>query len=143
MPPKPLTESFAVSAQITAEEIPALAAQGFTHIVNNRPDGEEPRQPRAAEIKAAAAAAGMTYAQAPIVGMPTDEADIAAMKAAIAAGGAGKTLAFCRSGTRSTVLWALAQAGTAPTAEMVAAAARQGYDISGLAPHIEARAARG
>ncbi|MCB1689091.1 MAG: TIGR01244 family phosphatase, partial [Halioglobus sp.] len=56
-----LTDTVAVSAQITAEDVVAIAAAGFKVLINNRPDGEESNQPTSAEIGAAAQAAGLEY----------------------------------------------------------------------------------
>ena len=85
----------------------ALAQQGVTMIVNNRPDGEEPGQPLGAEIEQAATAAGMEYRSIPII-RGIGPADAQAMRDAIRQS-RGQVLAFCRSGTRSALAWALAQ----------------------------------
>jgi uncharacterized protein (TIGR01244 family) len=107
-----------VAGQIALEEVPELKAAGIATIVNNRPDGEEPGQPASAEIEAAARAAGLDYRHIPVAGGLSGE-QVEAMAEALA-GAEGKTLAFCRSGTRSTYLWALAKArlGT-PADELV------------------------
>jgi uncharacterized protein (TIGR01244 family) len=93
--------------QLQASDMAAAAALGVTLIVNNRPDGEEPGQPAAAEIEAAARAAGLDYAHIPVAGQISGDA-IAALSAALAQA-EGRALLFCRSGTRSTYLWALAR----------------------------------
>lgn len=97
-----------VCGQITPDEIKAIKDLGVTMIVNNRPDNEDEGQPSSAEIEAATLAAGLEYRHIPIVrGMgPTD---IEAMRAAISAIGDGKMVAFCRSGNRSALAWAVAQ----------------------------------
>ncbi|MEA3014361.1 MAG: hypothetical protein QOD42_2906 [Sphingomonadales bacterium] len=114
--------------QLQASDMAAAAARGVTLIVNNRPDGEEPDQPAAAEIETAAAAAGLRYAHIPVAGGFSGDA-IAAMGAALAEA-EGSALLFCRSGTRSTYLWALARAreGALPEA-LLGNAARAGYDL--------------
>ena len=113
--------------------MPSLAAIGVTMIVNKRPDGEEPGQPSAAEIETAARAAGLAYRNIPVPpgGLSRDLVD--AMTEAIDEAD-GTLLAFCRSGTRSTYLWALArsQQGAAGD-ELIAKAAAAGYDLSPLA----------
>src|SRR3954468_8339579 len=91
--------------QIVPDDMPAIAAHGIRLIVNNRPDGEEPGQPASAEIEAAARAAGLGYRHIPIAGgFPS--AQVEAMAEALED---GPVLAFCRTGTRSTYLWALAR----------------------------------
>jgi uncharacterized protein (TIGR01244 family) len=112
--------------QLLPADIPALAEQGIRLIVNNRPDGEEPGQPTSAEIEAAARAAGLDYRHIPIAGgFPPER--IEAMAQAL---DQGPALAFCRSGTRSTFLWALARSARgAPAEETVSAAAAAGYDL--------------
>lgn len=102
-----LDDKTLVSGQMRPEEIAGLAAQGVTLIVNNRPDGEEPGQPLGAEIEEAATAAGIDYRSIPII-RGIGPADAEAMNQALAAAN-GKMLAFCRSGTRSALAWALGQ----------------------------------
>jgi uncharacterized protein (TIGR01244 family) len=96
-----------VSGQIETHEMATLAQQGVTIIVNNRPDGEEPGQPRTAELEAAAAQAGIAYSFVPIQ-RGIGPSDVQAMREAMAKAGDGKMLAFCRSGTRSALACALA-----------------------------------
>jgi uncharacterized protein (TIGR01244 family) len=125
--------TFVAARQICAADIPNLAQQGLRMIVNNRPDGEEPGQPSSAEIEAAARAAGLDYRYVPVAGgFPT--ASVEAMADALEQGPA---LAFCRSGTRSTWLWALARSSRGADAEtLIARAAGAGYDLSPLAPYL-------
>jgi len=115
-----------VAGQIRPREVAGLAVR---ILVNNRPDGEEPGQPSSAEMESAARAAGLDYRHIPIAG-GFSEADVEAMAEAL---DQGPALAFCRSGTRSTWLWALARAsrGADPEA-LAAAAAAAGYDLSPL-----------
>ena len=102
-----LDDKVLVSGQIRPDEVAALRTQGVTLIVNNRPDGEKPGQPLGAEIEEAAAAAGIDYRSVPIIrGIGPADAD--AMRDAISSS-PGKVLAFCRSGTRSALAWALAR----------------------------------
>jgi uncharacterized protein (TIGR01244 family) len=132
-----VTEQFAVAPQLELDDFAEAAALGFTHIINNRPDGEGPDQPASAEAEAAAKAAGLTYAYAPFVGPPTAEA----VKAVITA--KGKTLAYCRSGTRSVTAWALAQASNSANAdEIIQAAANAGYNLAPMAGLLKQVGAR-
>lgn len=97
-----------VSGQLASHEVARLAGSGITMLVNNRPDGEEPDQPLASEIEAAAEQAGIAYRFVPIL-RGIGPADIEAMQDAMHAAGEGKMLAFCRSGTRSALACGLAQ----------------------------------
>jgi uncharacterized protein (TIGR01244 family) len=118
-----------VAGQIGVADIAEAKALGVTTIVNNRPDGEEFGQPLAAEIEAAAGAAGLDYRHIPVAGgFSLDQVE--AMAAALD-GAEGKLLAFCRSGTRSTFLWALARkARGGDGEEIMRQAADAGYDLS-------------
>lgn len=96
-----------ICGQIAPGDISALAGEGVTMLINNRPDGEEPGQPMAADIEAAADAAGIAYRFVPII-RGIGPADVEAMQEARQTTGDGKLLAFCRSGTRSALALALA-----------------------------------
>lgn len=137
-----VTENVLVSPQLALEDVAAAAAAGVALIVNNRPDGEEPDAPQGDEIAAAAAAAGLNYVAIPIGHSGFSEPQVDAMIAALEQA-EGPILAYCRSGTRSTFLWALAAAkqGEAPDA-IARAAARAGYDISPIRAMIDVLAAR-
>jgi uncharacterized protein (TIGR01244 family) len=136
-----LTENVAVAGQIAPADIATAAAQGFTAIVNNRPDGEDYGQPPCAEMRAAAAAAGVDYTAIPI-GHGFTRAQVTEMAAVLTAA-TGPILAFCRSGTRSTNLWALAEASRGGDAgAIIAAAEGGGYDVSGLRPTLIALASK-
>lgn len=96
-----------VSGQITPEQLAEAKRQGVTMVVNNRPDGEDQGQPTSDQIEAAARDVGLAYRHVPIArGM--GPAHVEAMREALAATGGGKLLAFCRSGMRSTLAWAVA-----------------------------------
>lgn len=128
---KQLTAKLHVAGQITADDVKQAAAQGFTAIINNRPDGEEPGQPPAAEIAAAAKAAGLAYVHQPVVGSNITDADVGTF-ARLVAETPGKILAHCRTGTRCTMLWMLSRAGTQPADELLATARAAGYDLEAL-----------
>jgi uncharacterized protein (TIGR01244 family) len=113
-----LDETILVSDQIAPHEVAGLAGSGITLIVNNRPDGEEPDQPLAGDIEAAAAEAGIAYRFVPII-RGIGPADIEAMQEALRDAGDGKLLAFCRSGTRSALTLALAKRQEGASAEDV------------------------
>ena len=124
-----------VAGQIEPEDVPAIAAAGVTMVVNNRPDGEEPDQPFAAEIETAVRAAGLSYRHIPVsAGLYPDQ--VLAMAEALEAA-EGKALAFCRSGTRSTYLWALTRAQAGEGAEEIERkAAAAGYDLTPIRPYL-------
>jgi uncharacterized protein (TIGR01244 family) len=125
-----LDDNISVAGQIAPEDIAEAARQGFTYIINNRPDGEAPGQPSGAEMEAAAKAAGLGYAAIPITHAGFSEAQVIAMGKALDEA-TGPVLAFCRSGTRSTLVWALARARAGDNApELAAKAAAAGYDLS-------------
>src|SRR3954452_16805317 len=122
-----------VSGQIAPEEVGGLAAQGITVLVNNRPDFEEPGQPRASEIEAAAEQAGIAYRFVPII-RGIGPADVEVMQEALRETGDGKLLAFCRSGTRSALALGLAKREEGTSAEEVVQQLNQaGFDHSPIA----------
>lgn len=137
---RPLSAGFSVAPQISIEDVAEAKAQGFAMIVNNRPDGEEPAAPQGLDIGQAAAAEGLAYAAIPIGHAGFSHPQIDALDTLLA-DATGPILAYCRSGTRSTHLWALAQArGGKDVDGIVEAAAKAGYDLSGLRPMLDALA---
>ena len=135
-----LDARMAVAPQITAADVTDIARAGFTTIVNNRPDAEEAGQPEGDAIRTVAETLGMTYVAIPVTHAGFSMPQVDAMAEALAAA-TGPVLAYCRSGTRSANLWALAQAkaGTEP-GELIAKAGAAGYDLSGMAPTLDALA---
>jgi len=137
---RPVDETIAVAPQIEPEDMAEIAKLGFTAVINNRPDQEQAGQPEGDSIRAAAEAAGLSYTAIPITHAGFSGNQIDAMVAALEAAG-GPVLAFCRSGTRSCNLWALARAkmGDNPD-QLMAKAAATGYDLSGIRPLLDALA---
>ncbi|MGB3754251.1 MAG: TIGR01244 family sulfur transferase [Parerythrobacter sp.] len=135
-----LTDSMLVSGQIAPADLATAAAQGVTLVINNRPDKEEGGQPDGAQIESAATAAGLSYRAIPVAPGRMGPEQIDAMANAMDAA-EGPVLAFCRTGTRSTFLWALAQAsrGTDPDA-LASAAQGAGYDLSPIRSTLDAMA---
>ncbi|MFN3583320.1 TIGR01244 family sulfur transferase [Phenylobacterium sp.] len=127
-----VTEDLSVSPQIAVEDVAEAARQGFRTIINNRPDGEAPDQPPSREFEAAAQAAGLAYFHVPVVGGPTPQQ--VETVARIVDDAAKPVLAFCRSGTRSIVIWSLGQAasGARGRDELVKLGRDAGYDLSGV-----------
>ncbi len=125
-----------VAGQIRPEEMTDIKAAGVTMVVNNRPDGEEPDQPSAEEVEAAARAAGLDYRHVPVAsGFSADQVE--AMAEALDAA-KGPVLAFCRSGTRSTFLWALARSQRGDAGEeLMRKAAAAGYDLAPIRAFLQ------
>ena len=127
-----IDERFAVAPQIAPEDLPAIAAAGFAVVINNRPDEEEPGQPEAEAIQAAAEAAGLVYHDIPVHSGGFWLPQLTAT-AQVMADAPGPVLAFCRSGTRSCSVWALSRARAGDDVQgLVDRAAAGGYDLSGL-----------
>lgn len=101
---KQLTPEFSASPQIRPADILTIADQGFRAIICNRPDDEEPDQPTAAEIRAAAEQAGLGFAHVPVISQDVSTADAHKMAEALA-GLPRPVLAYCRSGARSEAMW--------------------------------------
>jgi uncharacterized protein (TIGR01244 family) len=138
-----LTEQVYASPQIGVAEVAEAAAMGVTLIINNRPEDEEPGQPSGSEIEAAARGAGLDYVAIPVTHAGFSEPQVRAMAEALGKSGTGKVLAYCRSGTRSTLLWSLAKASEgADPQELAEAAANAGYDIGPVRPIVDMLASR-
>jgi uncharacterized protein (TIGR01244 family) len=137
-----LDDRCSVSPQISAAHVAEAARLGFTCVVNNRPDGESPEEPQGSEIEVAARAAGMHYVAIPVGHGGFSQPQVQAMADALERA-RGSVLAYCRSGTRSTLLWSLARTtlGDDP-AELAAKANAAGYDLSPVAPLIDMLRAR-
>lgn len=132
---KRINDDISVSEQIIANDLEQIKAAGFVVIVNNRPDGETAGQPSSAEIEAVTIAAGLAYHFIPM-GRGGVSPEMIEQTSLVLENANGPVLAFCRTGTRSTTLWALSQAGKKPGREIIEAAAQAGYDMSHLAAHL-------
>jgi uncharacterized protein (TIGR01244 family) len=133
-----LDPSISVFGQIAPEDVAAAKDQGFTTIINNRPEEEEPGQPAGAAIETAAREAGLTYVAIPVSPGGFTPAQVEQMAAALHEAD-GPVLAFCRSGTRSTFLWALARHIMGDDGEtLIAKAADAGYDLGPIRPMLTA-----
>lgn len=131
----PLDDKILVAGQIAPGDLAALAALGVTMVINNRPDGEEVGQPEAGAIAEAAKAAGLDYRFIPVAG-GFSEAQVLEMVGALDAA-QGKVLAFCRSGTRSCFLWALARSRLGDSADvLIGKAEKAGFDLRPIALYL-------
>lgn len=126
-----ITDDFSVSPQIECEDVAAIAEAGFRSILCNRPDGEEFGQCAYDVVAEAAEAAGLAVRSVPIVSGMLSEADLAAFRAALDEL-PKPILAYCRSGTRCTMLWSMTSFGDLGADEIVKATSAAGYDMSGL-----------
>lgn len=124
-------ETFAVSPQLQPGDLQELARQGFGTIVCNRPDGEEPDQPTAAAMREAADAAGMAFHHIPVSGGEFPDSAVRAF-ADVRKAAHGKVIAYCRTGTRSITLDALANVDDTSADVRIGRAERAGYDLSAL-----------
>lgn len=135
---RPLTDRFSASSQLEHDDFEAAKKDGYSLVINNRPDGEEPGQFESDAARAAAAEAGLAYIEIPMVPGEVTPDMVEQMGEALARAD-GRVLAYCKSGGRSTMIWALSQAARGEkTPDELAEAARQGgYDISPLKPQLE------
>lgn len=131
-----LTPNLSALPQPSVEEVGELADRGYRSIIGNRPDGEAPDQPKWNDVKAAALARGMDTVHIPVVASKIDEADIRAFREALER--LPKPIAaFCRTGTRSTLLWALANEASLTADERIKVAAKEGYALEPFRALIE------
>lgn len=125
-----IDEKTSVSGQLQTADLREAAALGFKLVVSNRPDGEGPGQPSSAALAAEAAKQGMTFVNVPFTTPQSVSPAQIAEFAQLLRETDGKVLAFCRSGLRSSMLWATANVALgAPIADVLAKAAKAGYDL--------------
>ncbi len=137
---KYIAPDFSVSGQITPEDVGVIAGQGFRSLIINRPDGEVDDQPAREAIEAAAARHGIAVRYVPVTPGKLSDGDVQAFSAAFH-GLPAPVLAFCRTGTRSTTLWALSQAERLSADAIITAAASAGYDLASLRGRLQAAGA--
>ncbi|THH38082.1 TIGR01244 family phosphatase [Aliishimia ponticola] len=137
-----ITPEFSAAPQLDPQDMPAIAAAGFQAVICNRPDAEVPPSHQAATLRAAAEAAGLSFHELPLTHQTFTPEAIAKYRA-ILDQTPGRVLAYCASGTRSTIGWALGQAGEMDTDDILAAARNGGYDLSNIRPALEAAAHKG
>ncbi|MGB7334576.1 MAG: TIGR01244 family sulfur transferase [Salaquimonas sp.] len=132
---KKLTDGLSVSEQISPADLKAIKADGFRGVICNRPDGEGADQPTFQEIANAAKKHGLEVAYLPIVGGKVSDDDAAAFDKLLTEL-PGPVLAYCRTGTRSTTLWSLAQSGKRDLSDILAVTKAAGYDMKGVVRRI-------
>ncbi len=134
---RPLDETTSVAPMLEPSDMAAMAREGITTVICNRPDAEVPPSHRAAAMQSAAEAAGLAFVFNPIAGAALTLQAVEEQADAID-GAEGSVVAYCASGTRSAILWALAMAGRMPVDEILAATAGAGYQLDGLRAQITA-----
>jgi uncharacterized protein (TIGR01244 family) len=122
-----LTDLYAVSPQILPEDVATLKAAGFVRVICNRPDGEIPEALHASQMRKIVESAGMDFVDNQVVPGNFSPEIVATQAAAMQAN--GPVFAYCASGNRSSVVWALSQAGMVPADDLIATAARWGYNL--------------
>lgn len=100
-----ITEDYFVAPQIGAEHVPAIKQAGFRSVISNRPDSEDGTVPHDA-IEAAVRAAGLEFRYIPVVSGQMTQQNVDDQARALA-DLPKPVLAYCRSGTRCTNLYAL------------------------------------
>ena len=133
---KALSPNVSVSSQLNAEEAAAARHDGFRSIIGNRPDGEAPGQPNWAEIEAAAREAGLKTRHIPVSGNAIDDVAVAEFAQALETL-PKPVLAYCGSGRRSAILWALSNNGSLTAEERIRTGKRAGFDFEPLRERME------
>jgi uncharacterized protein (TIGR01244 family) len=137
-----LTPDYAVSPQIAVQDLQAVKDAGFAMVIDNRPDGEIPPDLHTPVMQQAAEALGLIFVANPVIGGALTMANVTAQAQAMAAA-TGPVFAYCASGNRCSIVWALTQAGKRPVDDLVGIPARFGYNLEHLRSQIEALAAKG
>ena len=136
-----LTPTYAVSPQIGLADLAVIKAAGYTTIIDNRPDGEIAEDLQGPAMKKAAEALGLTFVINPLIPGNFTPDNIASQSAAVAAS-KGPVFAYCASGNRCSIIWAMMNAGSLPVDDLVGIPARFGYKLDHLRPTLEALAAK-
>ena len=136
---RPLTPAYAVAPQIDPADLPQVRAAGYTRVICNRPDAEIPEPLQSARMAEAARAAGLEFVYNPVTPGAISDDNARIQREALAAT-QGPVLAYCASGNRSSIVWAMGMAGQQPTDSLIQAAARFGYDLGPFRTRIEALA---
>lgn len=131
-----ITPRYSVSPQIDPMDLAAIKAAGFTKVICNRPDVENPPSHQSEAMAKAAEAAGIDFFVLPLTHQTMTPENIAAQMQAVESA-EGPVLAYCASGTRCSVIWSLGQMGKMPVDEILTTTMRAGYDLSGLRTRLE------
>ena len=132
-----ITPGYCVAPQIAPADMQDIAAAGFSTIICNRPDEEVPPSHQAEVMEAAANSVGLAFVRLPLTHQTLTPQNVR-LQADHVAGSMGPVLAYCASGTRSTIVWALGQAGAMPVEDILAAARTGGYDLENMRDTLQA-----
>ena len=135
MDARKLTQTYAVSPQITPEDVAAIKAAGFTRVICNRPDAEIPDDLHADTVRAVVEATGMEFVYNPVIGGAITAENVARQRDSMTTA-TGPVFAYCASGNRSSIVWALAQAGEVSADDLIGTAARWGYNLEPFRPAL-------
>jgi len=133
---KTFNADYAVCSQISVTQMQDIAARGLTTIICNRPDTENAAGQQSADLRAKAAELGLQFHYNPVIVGQLSEDNIT-LQASVLAETQGKTLAFCRTGMRSAIVWGLSRAGLDSADDILATAARAGFGLDNLRPYLE------
>ena len=133
---RPITPRYAVSPQITVEDVPAIAEAGFVKVICNRPNREVPLHQQSDTIGQAVREAGMEYEVLELTHQ-TMTPDNIARQCDLAENCNGPVLAYCASGTRCSVIWALGQCDRSSTDDILEATSKAGYVLENLRPALD------
>lgn len=136
-----LTPIYAVSPQIDPSDLATIKAAGYVMVIDNRPDAEIAEPLQTEHMSAAAKALGLSFVANPVIGGAMTMENVTTQAKAIAAA-QGPVFAYCASGNRSSVVWALAHAGKVPTDDLISLTARFGYNLEPFRAQIDALAAQ-
>ncbi len=131
------SENICITAQMAPAELAEVAANGFRSVICNRPEGEDSAQPATAAMRAAAEAQGLAFLAIPVVLGQVSDTDVAAFRDALDEL-PGPTLAYCRTGTRAAMLWALGHAPELGAETVLKVADEAGYNIAMIRPRLAA-----
>jgi uncharacterized protein (TIGR01244 family) len=137
MDKRKISPTYFVAPQIDAADVAALVKSGFTRVICNRPDAEVPASHQHDAMAQAAKTAGLEFVYHPLTHTTMTPENIAKQRE-LAETATGPVLAYCASGTRCSIVWALGQADTLSVDEIIAATQAAGYDLANMRQTLEA-----
>lgn len=143
MPVTRVSEKLSVSSQPSVEDIRSLHENGFTTLINNRPDGEESGQPGTEAEGQEAKHCDLAYAFIPVTAATITEADVRAFQRALDES-EGPVFAHCKTGTRSLILYLIGEVldGRMSADEVVEFGRSRGFDTAAADAWLQKHAER-